>query len=538
MHRSRLFSNLRFFAIGELSALHLALLLGIVVGLTFVVLARLLSPLFALGALISIPIGLWVFTLVVQKPKLLVGLVLCYAPVELFVQKWLPGSLGGTSRFATEAVLLVALFSLLFHSIYTGKPWKRTPLDLPLLLFLLASSASALVNNVPLYAFVLGVRILLRYVALYYLISQLQFTKAEIQRLLIAVLGTGLVVVLIGLAQAAVGQPVTQILRVDSIGIGESETRAITGIFDARGRYIFSTLGRYDAFGLYVGILLLIITALFFHYRQYRRVMVGFASLLIVSLLLSMSRTSWVSVYVALWAFALVSRNKSISALLTLLFVVPAALIGVAISVPDLVQHFSYNELADANVLTRALEMFSPQYIDISAFSGGRIYVLTTVNASVFAKVPFFGFGPGRFGSLTASYLGYNTADLLDLPETSLRLVNDVNWTVVFGQYGTIGTLAFVGMFLIAMWYASSVYRNSGDPLTRSIALSSVGLVIFILVAALFGPNFEQRIVSMYVWTFAALVLVSARLDTSSPKKVTNTNESEAAIHSDSVRSI
>ena len=446
--------------------------------------------------------------------RFVIFLLVLYAPIELFIQKWLPGNIGSVSRFASEALLIMAIVTLLFDRVYRGKPWLRTPLDIPFGLFISAGLLSALVNQVPLIVATFGFRILLRYVLLYYLIIQIGLNKGQIQLLLKWVLLMGAWVVGIGLIQAVVGAPVTRFLSVPATTVGDTVVRAAvtSGVSLAHGRYIFSTLGRYDAFGLYLTIVLLLAISCFLHFPQYKFVLRWLILLSGIALLLTMSRTSWVALYLAFCTIILLRRHPRDSRFLGGLLGAPIFLLVIAAIFPHLVRYYAGDELMQASVLTRMLEPLSRRYFEISAYSGGRLFVLFFIGQRILEISPLVGFGPGRFGSLTAGYFGYNAADFLGMDANRISLLNDVNWIVLLGQYGLLGTLAFALMLLASLGYAWRTYRHTSDPLTKSVALASVGSIVVMLIASLWGPNFEQRVISMYVWSIAGLTVALGHL--------------------------
>jgi O-antigen ligase len=393
------------------------------------------------------------------------------------------------------------------------KPWKRTPLDVPLLIFVGIGVLSAIINRVPPLVAAMGLRILLRYVLLFYLVIQIGFSRRATRRLIIAMLGGALLVMGVGLAQAIIGPRLTDILRMREARIGVQTVQTTSGVFEAKGRFIFSTLGRYDALGMYGVVILLLVLALYTYYPRWRGILRWLILATGICLALTMSRQSWLALYAALWSWGLLSKKKKRAVgLLLVLALIPAVLIGTAHLMPSLVRSFSPQTLNQASVLTRMLAVFSPEYLQTSAYRAGRLYVLRHVGERIMQLAPLLGFGPGRLGSLTADFFGFSTAELLGMEEWQVYLVNDVNWITILGQFGLIGTLAFLMMFVTLGRYAWRMYNHMYDPLARSMALACVGGIVAFLMLGFFGPNFEQRVVSMYVWLTAGLTVALARV--------------------------
>lgn len=460
--------------------------------------------------IVGLLVGVVIFIVLLPNTRTIVLLVVIYAPFELLVYKFLPAPLNTVSRYATEALLLLTFVALIADRLLRQKTWKKTPLDIPLLLFVGAGILSGLVNAVSPVVTLLGMRILLRYVLLYYLITQIGFDRKTIRPLLAGMLGAAIIVVGLGFAQSLLGQSVSDFLTVQETTLGTITLRDLPPVRLAQGTYIYSTLGRYDLLGLYSALILLLLLSLFMHYPRRRTSLLLLLVPVGICLMLSMSRQSWLLVYTGLVAWVFVQRNIKLG---TLLILAPLVLTGLAMSLPHLVRYYSGSELSQASVLTRLLEPYSPEYRDISANSGGRLYVIFNVGSRILEETFLFGFGPGRFGSLTSEVFDFSAADLLSMSEWQLKFLNDVNWITVLGQYGVIGTTAFALMFGTLFRYAWRVYRRSADPLTKSVNLACLGSIAGLMTAAFAGPNFEQRVFSMYIWLFAGMAVSLARAE-------------------------
>ena len=452
--------------------------------------------------------------LFIKHIRFAIALVVVYAPVEIFVQKWLPGGLAMASRYAAEALLIGLFLAVVADRLLSGKPWKRTPLDIPLLLLIGIGVLSAVVNNLPPVVLIMGLRITLRYALLFYLIVQVGFDRRQTQRLMTAVLIMAAFVVAVGLLQAIIGPPMNRFLQIPDIVFNDTATRAISGFFVGHGRYIYSTLGRYDAFGIYALYILLIVLAYMFHHRRRHPAWGWLALGAFICLMLSLSRQAWLAFYVALWVWAIIARKKWIILILAALVIIPVIVLLLALLFPELIRHYSVAEESQVTFISRILSIFSSDYVRVSGSEGGRLYVLRYVSARILELVPWFGFGPGRFGTITAQYFGYSDAQLLGMTQGQVYLVFDVNWVTLLGQYGVFGLLAFALIFLAGWRRAVQLYRRTDDPFTRSVAVAAVAIIPAFFVLGFFGPNFEQRIVAMYVWLMMGLaVALSQRRD-------------------------
>lgn len=409
---------------------------ALLAGLIYSLGGWLLPARLALLAALALPVFLFTL-LLIKHIRFTIALLIVYAPVEIFVQKWLPGDAGLASRYITEGLLLVLFLVVVVDRLLSDKPWKRTPLDIPLLLFVLIGVLSAVVNGLPAIVWGMGQRILLRYALLFYLVVQVGFNRQQTRRLLAAMLAMAGFVMAVGLLQAVLGPPMNQFLRIPDIVLNATATRKTSGFFVAHGRYIFSTLGRYDAFGIYALYILLLVVAYMLHHRPRRRTWAWLAAATLICLVLTLSRQSWLAMYAALWCWVVLSRKKWAVMVLSVLVLVPVLIMLAAFFFPDLGRYSGAEQ--ERTVLTRILSSVSDDYLRVSSGSGGRLFVLRYVSERILELAPVLGFGPGHFGTITAQYFGYSDAQLLGMEQKDVYLVFDVNWVTLLGQYGALG---------------------------------------------------------------------------------------------------
>jgi O-antigen ligase len=307
---------------------------------------------------------------------------------------------------------------------------------------------------------------------------------------------------LIAILQSIIGLPASIFLLPENVEIGGVLVRMGARQFLAERTRVFSTLGRYDTLGTYLSILILLITSLYWARAIPKKYYYWFAMLSLSALILSYSRQSWLVTMVGF--LILMVLHKKFHYLFSL---------GVfsAITILVLLVFFSgyiYYSSDQANVsfLNRILEPFSQRYLEISRYSYGRLFVIFEVSRRILDRAPLLGFGPGNFGTLTARFLGRDFSSLIDLNPESARLINDVNWVTILGQVGLIGTILF-GIILILMIVRSrKIFRLTEDPVLRGYAGSLVAILVAFIIMGFFGPNFEVRQVSFFVWAIAGIV--------------------------------
>ena len=463
-----------------------------------------------------LPVAITVVVGALYHPVYLVYGLTLYVAVEEFAQKWIPsGAPFIAARYGGEVLLLLVAGHIAIRRI-RGTGWRRTPIDAAILLLFGATLLSAAVNAVPPLTVSLGMRPLVRYVALFYILAQGDFNRTFPRSWMSVCFVMGACVSGIGLLQAIIGAPMTDLLIAKDIVIGDDVVREGLRHIVSPRTYIFSTMGRYDALGVYLSLFLITSFGMQFVGRQLvarwaRRFMI-FG---IPAILLTFSRQSWLALMVGVAFMCTIATERAVLKFRLLLLIVLAAIGATVILFWEEAHFISSREFAHATMLSRLLEPFSGEYVEVSRYSHGRLYVIMEVGPRLLQIAPFCGLGPGQFGSLTSRFLELGWAHILGIPENSEYLINDVNWISILGQLGIMGCLAFLWVLLSLLRYAVRVYRYSNDALLRSVSLAYAGVVLAAVVLGFFGPNFEIRQFSFYFWALGGVIVQMARQDQS-----------------------
>src|ERR1041384_856191 len=127
------------------------------------------------------------------KYSTIVILLALYVPFEVIILKFMPVSdkIYSLLRFVPEVLIYLLLMVKVAHNIYHKQWLSRTPIDVALLLFVISASISIIVNNAPLALSVIGMRPLLRYIALFYLVSNIDISSTKIKCFIIALIFIG-----------------------------------------------------------------------------------------------------------------------------------------------------------------------------------------------------------------------------------------------------------------------------------------------------------------------------------------------------------
>lgn len=437
--------------------------------------------------------------LFIRHPALFVWAVASYTVFEDTLQRWLPAE----TRYISEvAIMFMLVITLVRHTLPTGKvQYRRTPLELPLAIFLVVALASTLVNNVPPVVSLLGLRLWVRYIVLFYLVSLLDWPVRTQKRLIFGLLAVAVIEASLGLAQAVGGQKIAEAFASPDIELGGTVIQSFDpGLIGAK---IFGTLGRYNRFGVYLMLLCLLgIAVLPALGRLKRRLMLAGLSVMLLALVLALSRHAWLDFAVGLGIIAIIDRRK---------LVLLAILIGATVMVIILFVSEAPAQSTNSGQVTpveRLVELFSPKYWQGFTITGGRVYYISVIGPRILAAAPLVGFGPGRFGSQVEFFYPSPVYAYLNMP-ASLNTGHavEVQWVALLGQMGLLGLTAFLGMLSrLAQKAYRQVLNSPKGSLARSISLSLLAWTLAMFVSSFVGPNMTMRVSSMYYWLLAGLV--------------------------------
>ena len=108
-------------------------------------------------------------------------LAILYLPLEEFLLKWVP--VGPTGyvllRLGFEGLIYAAVVGLVLARVVRGQRIRATPIDLPLALFVSLATCSLLFSGGDFLPGLVNLRVLLRYVAVFYLAAYLELDAGE-----------------------------------------------------------------------------------------------------------------------------------------------------------------------------------------------------------------------------------------------------------------------------------------------------------------------------------------------------------------------
>lgn len=481
----------------------------------FVLLASLiaLQAVYSGLTILSIVIGLCFVVLTIVRPLWTLAFLAVYLPFEPFILKFVPDEIYVFARYFSE-VLIYFLCAVVLWRVATGEfKIKNTPINLPFVLFLVVAVSSAIINFVDPSVAVLGLRQIIRFILVFFIVVYLKPDRSFVKKLTLVMLAIVLFEAGLGIVQAIIGEPLDLLLL-------PSETRTFgemvltSGVAQTweSGTRVFATLGRYDRLGTFLAFFLVIAAAILYEMKKGKEIGKKFIWLIFLvglpALVLTYSRSAWFGfllgfLFIALW----IKKDRRV--LIASLSIV-AILVGYLVYSGLMVRYLI--DTPQQTVVERFFETFSYERWSGEYYGLGRLFWMVQTVITVVPASPLFGFGPGQYGGGAVTALNNTKVyEQLGLPYGVYGTDGyiDNNWFSLWGETGTLGLAFYLWMYLVLFAYSIKVYRdNKGDPFVRALALGFAAAMIAVALNAFLASFLEVRTLAFYLWLYGGFIVV------------------------------
>ncbi len=458
-----------------------------------------LSPSLVLAATFAVVVLFLTF----WRPEwMLLGLAV-YLPFEPFLLKWIPDEVYIYARYGSELLVYILCAVVFCRFAFGDGKIKRTPLDVPFTLFLLAIIASVAVNVVPGVTALLGARQILRFILLFFVVVFLAPSKAWVKRLLVIMAAVASVQIVLAGAQSLAGGALDSfLLPSERKTLGSIQLTEGTVQFWDPGQRVFGTMGRYDQLGTFLAPVFLLIVAFLYEKRLGKRArLIGLVVLLcgLPILALTYSRSAWFGFLLGfLFIAILIKKDRRVMMIATAIPVVLVAYLFVTDVVVSNLIDTPRQTVAERFFEAFSYERWRGEYIGL-----GRLYWIVQTVTVVVPASPLFGFGPGQYGGGAVAALGNSTVyDRLSLPFGVYGTGGyiDNNWLSLWGETGTLGLAAFTWMYIGLFFTCLHIATHTKDKDVKAIALGTSAILIAFALNGFLATFFEIRTLAPYVW--------------------------------------
>ncbi len=459
----------------------------------------------------------------VRHPLTALFALAVYLPFEPLLLKFLPDAVYVFVRYVPE-ILIYCLVALVLWRLASGRArWHPSPLDVPFAIFLVILAASSLINAVPPFVAVLGIRQIIRFILLFFIVRQLEPDQAYIRRLTIALFGVAAFEAALGLIQHFAGGQLDAFL-LPSAARQFSDITLTSGVseFWDPGSRVFATLGRYDRLGEFLGFFLAFAVAFLYQplasaassgaraawsrVRLIRRELWWLLALGIPALVLTYSRASWFAFLgAALFIAVILYRDRrALAAFLVAVALLAGYLVFSKLNVSVIVEE------PGQTLAERFFETFSYTRWVSEYYGLGRLYWIVETPRAVVRSAPFFGVGPGQYGGGAAAALHRTAAyDRLNLPFGVYGTDGyiDNNWFSLWGETGTLGLIVFLWMFALLFRNAWRLAHRGTDAFSRGLGAGYAAALLGASLIGFLSTAFEIRTFGFYLWLCGGFVL-------------------------------
>jgi hypothetical protein len=435
-----------------------------------------------------------------HKDKFVLFLII-YTPFEEVVLKILPDSLYAPARYMWEGMLFAMLGLMLFERFLLTRQWKKSIIDTSILAFILVWLLSGLVNDIPVFSSLASIKNLVRYVAIFYIIYNLKPDKKFLSKVIFSVIIIAVIQSVICIGQAIEGDVLVDIFRPKDVTIGDKLIRVEDVQLGSYYTRFTGSFTRSNDLGNYLTFALCFLTTAYLSFSKRAKYFIPLL-LILTALILSSSRISWISAFLAVGVILIKIRHK----FRFVYFAVPFFLAAIIMTSTHIIDVDTLTD--DFNITDRFYYMFTSDYIDIVTTTG-RLYALLYAVPAVFSSNPFLGIGPGSFMPISQQMPEeevFAKASTLDLETKALYFVHDVGYAALFIQVGLVGLVVLIWLFVRLYRKASNSLKFEKDPIVRTLMLGSTGFFVAIAVQNFACFNLMYRNQSVIIWSLCGLI--------------------------------
>lgn len=445
-----------------------------------------------------------------RKTQIIIYLLLIWLPLESLVLRWTPVEYYGYIKYCPE-VLLYGVFLIAWWRYWrrTGRILPALPLNKWLLGFLAVAIISLIANWYSPAVWLLGLRQLLRFVLLIFLVFFVAYPPEVRKKFFICgaiVLGGEIFLAFIQYLSGGALDP--YLFSTQAVNIGNRAWLGGIEQFWTPGTRVFATLGRYDQLGSFLMLGLLFLFPVWYFAKEHKyKLWIGVLFLSgLLALFLTMSRASWLAFFVGIVVIGIgwLKEKKLAIAIGILAAILSVYLVGFAVARENAL---SITERSNQNLAERIFESVSLRAWRESYNGYGRIFFIINTPSVVVWSSPLWGVGPGNYGGgVAAALLNTKVYERLRLPFGIQNVYGQIDnsWFCLWGEYGTLGLVLWGGILVTIFCKARKSFQKGADE-HKWLAAGVAGATVGIAVLGFFGPYFEFRTLMFYYWLAVGL---------------------------------
>lgn len=348
---------------------------------------------------------------------------------------------------------------------------------LPIYLFM----TTIIINRFDMVVFIISIRTLYRYIVLYFIVTNIEFTDDSTKRIIKHIKFSGIIVLAIGTLQILLPRFMNPFLTPKAYQLGDMVREGSIMVFD--GKAIFSLLERYDRYGIFL--IIFISVLLMGGYKKRSNIVIMI--LAVINMIYTYSRQAWVGLGVVVLVGLILKKRFFV-----IFFTSSTSALGLAamLTRDNMVQDIYFG-----SPMQRVLQIFSDSYIKTSVETARlRIFVdILPKFLHEFNLYTIFGLGIGNFAALANSmtnnelYMRYFL--LFNVDYSGIYHISDVYWIELLMELGLVGIAIFLIYFVSAFKYYHNFYTQKISNFSKELNLLALRLIAGTVVINFFGPN-------------------------------------------------
>jgi hypothetical protein len=463
----------------------------------------------------------------IKFSTIIILLIVFMAIQEPLINKLpLPGSISLALRGFVEVFLFGAFVLFILRKIITAGSLRLAALDWAAIFFVITAVAATILNDNRLFHATDNIRVLLRFLTIYYLTVNIVIEDQQAQKIIAALAIIGVIEGALSLAQyffpsvnnffilrsgiSASGLTIVKSYAAIKVG-------AAVGTFGAPAEMAFFQCAALAAAAVFASktslrslfsipaliALALIAWGAFATYKRFALLMMPIV-LLIVLIVRAAKPQRLILITAAL--LALIFAAIFFATLPSLESILPQTFTKLDVRE----EAFAVSEFVS--------ELFSPQYWR-RVFNNSRgWFMITATQHMLQSDHVWIGYGPDH--DLARAKMAEETA-ALEILDEGYSGFEDVYWVTMLIYYGVIGAGLFLIMLGLVFKSGFDLYRRGTSPIDRSIGLIAICLAALIFLDNFAERAFELRSVTFLFWLFAGMTAGRLRILRADPPRPT-----------------
>ncbi|MGG6270693.1 hypothetical protein ACQ4M3_39235 [Leptolyngbya sp. AN03gr2] len=435
-----------------------------------------------------------------QLPLWLISAIAFYIPLEDFIVAWLPvpSAVRTGIRFIPEIIIYITLARTLYYRVATGRALRKTPIDILVVGFFVASAISVVINQASIFGSITELRFNWRYLAIYYTLANIDISTQQLGAILRNLKVIGLIQA--GLATIQIAIPSR--IKI-AIAAGNCDKADLKG----------ASCGTFFDSALLSGFLLIIIAV---HSAQMWTVsdtliptLKDAVSLLILYLGVFASKKRialLVAALIPIVVLYFLGKRRSVAKLIWVIAVV-------AVPVVFILPTITSGNVSQAEEGTSRLDLtsyfgaiFSEEYWQHN-LSASRGWFVVNISNAIVSSGRWFGFGPEPNAVIQGMKAILTHSDDIAKLERDIDAFEDPYWFAVMAYFGIVGVILY-WLILFRLYRASRWLIR----VASSRAERSLGVMFCTITSVSFFYSFSERLFklrpfSFYFWLLAGLMI-------------------------------